>query len=177
MRSRKSAGLLLASALLFAPLPAGADDSFEYAVKATYLFRFIPFITWPDGALPQGAAAPLTICEIGEDHFGGKLAQIVADIRLEEHPVTVRRINQPEAGCQIAFIAGGGEAALDAWRGKPVMTVTDSGLKARGVISFVLVENHVRFDIDDALAAADGLTVSSKLLSLAHAVKPRGPAP
>jgi hypothetical protein len=54
------------------------------------------------------------------------------------------------------------------------VTVIDSGLKARGVISFVIQDNHVRFDIDDALAADGGLTISSKLLGLAHAVKPRG---
>jgi hypothetical protein len=34
-------------------------------------------------------------------------------------------------------------------------------------------ENHVRFDIDDRAASADGLVISSKLLSLATSVKPR----
>ena len=55
-----------------------------------------------------------------------------------------------------------------------MVTVTDSGLKARGVISFVIEDNHVRFDIDDAAAAQGGLMISSKLLGLAHAVKQRG---
>ena len=59
-------------------------------------------------------------------------------------------------------------------KGKPVVTVTDSGLKAHGVISFVIEDNHVRFDIDDAAAAAGGLMISSKLLGLAHAVKRGG---
>jgi YfiR/HmsC-like len=43
-----------------------------------------------------------------------------------------------------------------------------------GVVSFVIIANHVDFDIDDAEAAQDGLTISSKLLGLAHAVRLRG---
>jgi hypothetical protein len=63
---------------------------------------------------------------------------------------------------------------LETMRGQPVVTVTDSGMKAHGVISFLIQDNHVRFDIDDALAAQGGLSISSKLLGLAHAVKARG---
>ena len=44
------------------------------------------------------------------------------------------------------------------------------------MISFVIEDNHVRFDIDDAMAAEGGLAISSKLLGLAHAVKHAGPA-
>jgi hypothetical protein len=164
---------LLIGALLVQP--AAADDSLEYAVKAAYLTKFIPFITWPDTSLPA-PNAPIVICVAGEDPFGGKLEQAAMGARLGEHPVTVKKA-APDAACQVAFLGAGGEGALDALHGKPVVTVTDSGLKAHGVISFVVVENHVRFDIDDALAAQDGLVVSSKLLSLAHAVKPRGATP
>jgi hypothetical protein len=53
------------------------------------------------------------------------------------------------------------------------VTVTDSGLSVHGMISFVIENNHVRFDIDDAMAAEGGLVISSKLLGLAHAVKMR----
>lgn len=152
---------------------AAGDPSLEYAVKAAYLTKFIPFITWPGSALPQ-PNTPVVICVMGDDPFGGKLEQAAAGVRFGEHPLAVKKVAAPDAACQIAFLGAGADAGLDGWRGKPVVTVTDSGLKAHGVISFVLVQNHVRFDIDDALAAQDGLQVSSKLLSLARAVKPRG---
>lgn len=166
----------LALALVLLGGGAQADESLEYAVKAAYLTKFIAFITWPDGALPV-PAAPLSICVLGDDPFGGKLEQDAPAAKLGDHPVTVKKMATPDAACQVVFLGAGTETALDALRGKPVVTVTDSGLKAHGVISFVLAENHVRFDIDDALAAQDGLQVSSKLLSLAHAVKPRGTPP
>ena len=56
---------LLIGALSLAQ-PAAADASLEYAVKAAYLTKFIPFITWPDGALPS-PTAPVTICVAGDD--------------------------------------------------------------------------------------------------------------
>jgi hypothetical protein len=37
----------------------------------------------------------------------------------------------------------------------------------------VIHDNRVRFEIDDAAAARNGLTISSKLLGLALSVKPR----
>jgi hypothetical protein len=82
------------------------------------------------------------------------------------------------ASCQVVFLGKADEAAVEetlaAAKGKPVVTVTDSGLKVRGVISFVIEANHVRFDIDEAAASQGGVGISSKLLNLARAVKPRG---
>lgn len=151
-------------------------QSLEYAIKAAYLTKFVPFITWPDGTFPA-PNAPVTICVAGGDPFGGKLEEAAAGAKFGDHPLVVRKAQAADQGCQIAFLPPGSEGALDALRGKPVLTVTDSGGPARGVIGFVIDNNHVRFDIDDALAAQDGLAVSSKLLSLAHAVKPREAAP
>jgi len=56
----------------------------------------------------------------------------------------------------------------------PVLTVTDSidALDAKGMINFVVADNRVRFEIDDAAARRSGLVISSKLLSLALSVRP-----
>ena len=66
-------------------------------------------------------------------------------------------------------------AGLKAVQGAPVLTVTDSQDNGgpKGIINFVIEEGHVRFEINDATASANGLTISSKLLSLAVAVTPR----
>jgi hypothetical protein len=159
--------------------PAGADAPLEYAVKAAYLPKFIPFITWPESTFVS-PGAPVNICVLGADPFGGKLDQEAGSLRAGERPVAVRHLAEPdpEASCQLLFMGSGTDPAvvegtLDAMKGKPVVTVTDSGLKAHGVISFLIDANHVRFDIDDAAAAQSGLVISSKLLGLAHAVRQR----
>lgn len=176
----KRFGLLLLLLLGLAPGPLNADPSLEYAVKAAYLPKFIPFITWPETAL--GAPnAPFTICVLGRDPFEGRLDQAAAGSRAGDHALQVRHLAAPDpsADCRVIFMAAGADLALvqgtlDAMRGHPVVTVTDSGIKAHGVISFVIQDNHVRFDIDDSLAAEGGLSISSKLLGLAHAVHARG---
>jgi len=175
----KRAGLLLALALGLLSGPLQAAPSLEYAVKAAYLPKFIPFITWPDGAF-AGADAPFTICLLGQDRFGGKLDQAIAGLRAGDHAMQVRHLAAPDpsANCQLIFLPAGSDPAsaqgtLDVMRGHPVVTVTDSGLSVHGMISFVIENNHVRFDIDDAMAAEGGLAISSKLLGLAHAVKMR----
>jgi hypothetical protein len=173
--------VILAGAIAGCMVPvalARADASLEYAVKAAYLPKFIPFITWPETAFAS-STAPVTICVLGNDPFGGKLQETAGAARSGDRLIVVRRLAAPDpnASCHLLFLSGDAavaEGTLDAMKGKPVVTVTDSGLKAHGVISFLTEANHVRFDIDDAAAAQNGLVISSKLLGLAHAVKQRG---
>jgi YfiR/HmsC-like len=179
MRGGRHLSPLVLAALMVAQAPARADDNLEYAVKAAYLTKFIPFIGWPEAAL---AGQPsFTICVIGADPFGAALDRAAAGQKAGERPLAVRRMAafDPAASCPLLFL-GAADAAPDvlaALKDKPVVTVTDSGVAAHGVISFVLADNHVRFDIDDMAASHGGISISSKLLELAHAVKRRETAP
>jgi uncharacterized protein DUF4154 len=159
--------VVLTAALL--PLTAArAQPSLEYQVKAAYLTKFAPFVQWPDGVFAS-PTAPVSICILGADPFGPIIDKAAAAAR-DGRPLTVRRISAASAaaGCHILFAEDG--KALTSLAGKPVVTVSDSDAPEHGVISFVLTDNHVRFDIDDAAAARSGLRISSKLLELAHAV-------
>lgn len=167
----------LLALLMVLPGAVRADVSLEYAVKAAYLPKFVPFITWPDTAF-DGPQAPLTLCVLGQNRFSDRLEKAAVEAH-GDRPMQVRRLTAPASNCHVLFLSAGTDPAmvqaeLDAARGHPVVTVIDSGLKAHGMIDFVIQDNHVRFDIDDALAAEGGLAVSSKLLGLARAVKPRG---
>lgn len=170
---------LLAPALanfLTQPLAAANNDALEYAVKATYLYKFGPFVEWPPAAL--AASNPVQLCVVGADPFGHAIDDAVAGQKIGDHAVVLRRMDiaTRDSGCQIMFI-GGSEAqsiaaALAAVHGTPVLTVTDAGAAAHGIISFVLDNARVRFDIDAGEAAQNGIVISSKLLSLAHSVRP-----
>jgi hypothetical protein len=172
MRRRFLPALLLG--LVAAPMPAvpaRAQASLEYAVKAAYLVKFAPFIAWPESAFAS-ANAPLIICVTGDDPFGAELDRAAANQRDGEHPIQLRRMAQPDPACQILFADGAdADAALATVKDKPVLTVTDSSAGTKGIIAFVVAQNHVRFDIDEAEAEAAGLKISSKLLDLARAVK------
>ncbi len=165
--------LALCAAGMLALPPARADISLEYAVKAAYLTKFVPFIEWPDNVFTS-SSAPVTICILGADPFDGTIDKSVSGSG-SARPLAIRRIDSMVAadGCQVIYAGDAGPGTFDPLAGKPVVTVTDSGVSTHGMISFVMVDNHVRFDIDDAAAARNGIRISSKLLELAHSVNRR----
>lgn len=163
-----------ASAALAEELPL------EVAIKATYLYKFAPFVQWPDEAFPT-PTAPLRLCVLGNGPVDKVLDEVVAGQRVGQRSISVQRFRNARAaaGCHIVYVAGTNDgfvaATLAGLHGTPVLTVTDlpADARAHGVINFVIVGNHVRFDIDDTAASSNRLVISSKLLRLAHAVKPR----
>lgn len=171
-----------AAILLVLGWSAGAakaqDRSLEYAVKATYLYKFVPFVAWPTGAF-TAPASPFEICIVGESRFAGLVADGIAGQSAEGHSLAVRRVTTTadENGCQVLFVSSADaavvNAALAAVRGKPVLTVTDAAPSGeRGIVNFVLLGDRVRFEIDLGAAARNGIAISSKLLSLAVTVQP-----
>ena len=157
----------------------GEELSLERAVKAAYLYKLAPFVTWPDRAF-AGSASPFSICLAGQDPFGPLLDRVVANQRIGDRAIVVRRLAgaDSQAGCQMMYLAGAPARVredLRALRGAPILTVTDDAA-APGMVDFVVDQGRVRFRIDDDAAAASDLTISSKLLSLALSVKSRNPA-
>ena len=151
----------------------GQGGSLELAIKATYLVKFVGFVEWPAGTF-DASSAPINLCVVGAA-FGALLDQAAAGQVIGQHPLAVRPVAAVtrNAGCQVLYAAGSSaqtaEAAIDAVRGAPVLTVTDLPATAsgRGMINFTVQDNHVRFEIDDRQATANGLRISSQLLALA----------
>jgi hypothetical protein len=184
---KDSAGLHLAGMAALAgalalglAAPAGArDGSLEYPVKANYLVKFAAFVQWPPAAL-AGAHRAMTLCIVGEDPFGATLDRAAAGATVEGRRLVVRRIARVDSrsGCQIAYLSRSRQQtvgqALNALSGAPVLTVTDTVEgDERGVIHFAVTGNRVRFHIDDRSASRAGLSISSRLLSLALSVRSR----
>ena len=158
---------------------AQGAEPLEYAVKAAYLSKFGFYIEWPAGTF-SSAAGPFTVCVVGEDPFGATLDETAAGQQVGGRPIAIKRLKTVtrESGCHIAYVGSEAKpgAVGDALRGSPTLVVTDARnpVGTSGAIQFVLKDNRVRFTVDDEAAAQSGLNVSSKLLSLALAVKPRG---
>lgn len=175
------AGIVGCAIGLAAPARAVAQGTnLAYAVKAAYLYKFAPFVSWPPGTFPT-TSSPFALCVIGRDPFGNLLERVTSGQTVYGRPIVIRRFETAnrDTGCQIMYVAGSSAQpipeALAAVRGTPVLTVTDGERDpgARGIINFVVQDDRVRFAIDDAAAAENRLTISSKLLSLAVAVTPR----
>jgi len=162
-----------------AATPACAETpSVEYAVKATYLYKFAPFVEWPAGAFEP--SDPLVICVVGSDPVADLVDEAVRGQAALGHPIEVLHLSASsrEARCHILYVALRGAAAaraLELVRGTPVLTVTDDAheLRATGIVNFVVQDNRVRFEIDLHAAAENHLVISSKLLNLASRVYPK----
>ena len=167
--------LALAGALAALPAVAvvAAEPLPEYDVKAAFLYNFALFTDWP-GAAPQG----VVFCVLGQDPFGAALDAFQSK-PLRGAQVEVRRL--PEAagvrGCHVLFIgardAQGVARGLQAAKGLPVLTVADApgALDAGVMIVMALDERRVVFEVNREAAAGAGLSLSSKLLRLARAVR------
>ena len=173
--SQRLIGLLIA-VLGFAPA-ATALEPLDLAVKATYLYKLAPFVDWPQGAF-AAPDSPFDLCVIGDDPFGPILDRAVAGQHVGAHPIVVHRLPTVagRSGCELAFVAGSkAQPVKDALRqlsGSSVLTVTDNQ-PSRGIVDFIMEDGRVRFRIDDQAATENGLTISSKLLSLAISVVPK----
>src|SRR3546814_18079991 len=70
---------------------ARADPPLERAVKASFLFKFVPFVDWPANAFGS-ATAPFQICINGQDPFGSVLAEVVRGQRVQCRTDNVARM-------------------------------------------------------------------------------------
>ena len=166
--------------VLVLPFLAGArvhpqEISFEYQVKAVYLFNFVKFVEWPSRADP----GPLTICVAGRNPFGDVLQETLRGEEVNARPVTARVIREPESGCHVLFVPHGAATSeyLRAARGSATLTVGESPgfIRQGGIINFILEEGKVRFEIDPKAAERANLRISSHLLRLARTADQKQP--
>jgi len=176
---RTSAIVLLVGLTAWRPLAANnAPRSPEYLIKAAYLYNFAMFVDWPSRAFPS-PGSPIVVGIVGRDPFGWALDQTVENKRISKRPITIERLQPHEdlTHCQILFIdqSEGARVAELAQRlhDRPILIVDDAvdGGRRGGTIDFIVDDNRVGFAINRDMARRAGLTISSKMLGLARAVR------
>jgi len=174
------ASRMIWSVVLAAHLALGlnAQQLDEYQVKAAFLYNFAKFVDWPPQAF-KTPEEPFVICILGQDPFGRALDVVVSGKNVGGRPGAVRRASDAHqaVGCQILFVSSSERkqvlSILAAARQPGVLTVGEVGNPtAQGVaIAFILTGGRVRFQVNLACAEEEKLRFSSKLLSLAIAVR------
>lgn len=175
--ARRAGAALLGACLLANGSPAAAIGSVELAVKATYLYKVQSFVEWPE-ATASAPPGTFNLCVVGADPFGDVLDRAVAGQHVGDRLIAVLRFPAipADSTCQTIYLSPGDPAAvaraLKSTRDTPILTVTDGAgdSQTKGIINFVIVDNHVRLEIDNAAALASHLKISSKLLSIAVSV-------
>jgi len=164
--------------LLFTPRPIVAERADEYQVKAAFLYNFAKFVEWPE-TIFKSSGEPISICVIGHNPFGPMLKASVNGKTIGERKFVVedQADVQHAAACRIVFISSSERRRLRSimarLKGRTILTVgeTEGFAEEGGVINFKLVADTVRFEINLEAAEQEQIRISSKLLSVAEAVK------
>jgi hypothetical protein len=171
--ARAAAALCAALCLAAGAAPAQPRSAEPEDIKAAFVYHFGKFVEWPPEALSARPHAAL--CVLGDDRFADTLAETLVGKTLHDRPVQVRAVHGEDdlADCTVLYFAAGTEDRFQLVREQVIsrgtLTVGDSPAFARAgaVISFVVVDNKMRFIINAAAADRAGLKVSSQLLKLA----------
>ena len=146
----------------------------EHQIKAAFLYNFAKFVDWP-AAANASSDSPITIGVLGENVFHDDITTVIHGKNINNHPLQFHQCSSIEeaTNCQILFISPSEQKhftqIIEELHHASILTVseTDQFIEDGGMIDFVVVEKKVRFQINNDAAKKAGLTISSKLLSLA----------
>lgn len=161
------------AAALSVPAAANAADSAEVEtrLKVAYIYNFARFVEWP----VRAASGPVRIGVLGHGDLGAPLEDVIRGKSANGRIIEVAHINSAsEADCCEILLIERSEykhvsAIVQALAGKPVLTICDFGgcLREGVMIAFELVDESVRFQINQEAAEHAGLKISSQLLKVA----------
>ena len=117
----------------------------------------------------------------GDEDFGNKLRVLMTGQKAHGRSVDVKNISSPQdaKNFHIVFVAGAENRRtaqiLEATKKAPVLTVGEgeSFLDAGGIITLVLEDAQLRFEVNTDAAQKVKLEISSKLLRLAKKRSPK----
>jgi len=187
---RKCQTLLAVTLVLFC---CGTTSSFaqeveEYHIKAVFLLNLSHFVTWPaetsetsETSETAEAEKTFVIGIYGPDPFGPILDQVIVGERVHNRSITIKRYSQLSElalrPCSLLFIHS---SKLPEWEqfvqylaGSPVLTVADSiGFPQQGgMVNLLKKGQTIQIQVNHDAVLKSGLSMSAKLLNLAHIVK------
>ena len=180
-RIRRIVVLALASAaLLSSASPIEDPESVAEQIKAAYLLQFARFVYWP-GHAGADAGSSLILGVMGPDPMVGALERVVAGKTVRSRPVEVKQFSSADQidRCDILFVPRSASkyarGVLTTVANRPILTVSDrEGFAAGGgMIELLLIDDSVRFAINNAAAEHAGLKLSSELLRVAYSINGR----
>ena len=132
-----------------------------------------------------GPGAPLNVCLVGQDPFKYDAEHDLLSRRVGNRPVALLKFKPGESlkGCHIVFLsADSGRRSMSIvadLRGSDTLTVGESKDFAAngGMISLIVEENKLRFEVNLEATTQAHLSISSQLLALARIVKSAGTQP
>lgn len=156
------------------PVSAAKDDS----VRLAFLLNLAKYVDWPVDAFAS-AEEPLVIGVLQDADFASDLTAFVADRTVNGRGFEVRIIENAEQARECHLLFGPrkqkklARALALELKGEPILSVAeyDRFTHVGGMVGLKMKRGKISFEISRSAADRGGLTVSSKLLRLASAVR------
>lgn len=157
--------LLIANSFSF------AQDRPTHELHSMMIYNFLKYVQWP-GELNSGE---FTIGVIGDDDVYNTLNTWYGNKDRGDKKILVKKFNSVAeiSSCQLLYVGNGAANDFGAIRGKvqgkPTLTVTaKNGLGKDGsCINFRVVNNRLKFELNQSAVDQNKLKVSSQLTSMA----------
>jgi hypothetical protein len=164
----------LALSLLFAQ-KIHAQQETNYTVVANIIYRFTKYVDWPDNK----KSGDFIIGVIGEPPLFDALNTFITNKTVGSQKLVLKKISRSDISfnCHILFIgdddAGSLKKIAALTRGAPILLISESaGLALKGsCINFVVVNDHLKLEINKNAIEQRGLSIATELLSLGIIVK------
>lgn len=173
---RRLGGALVLACVIaaFTGAAARAQSATATDLRAAFLLNFTRFTDWP--ALAPKAA--FTMCILGDDAVAEAVRKGLGRHLVFGREFQVEAIDgiAAAARCHLLFVGDAARVAdrdiVSATRGRPVLTVSNrSGFaQSAGIIELFVERDRMRFAINVDEVQRSGLTISSRLLTLAKVV-------
>jgi len=179
---------------------AAKKQATEYELKMAFLFNFLKYVEWekekgaektePDAAEPDAEKEPepIRIGVVGKDPFE-KAWEIVRDKKVNDRKISYRifdlaageeeqqkQMREEIRSCQVLFVPKSEgknlDRILELVKDCPVLTVGETGdfLQKGGILTFILEENKIRFEINLDTAKAARIQFKTSVLKLAKTI-------
>lgn len=146
-----------------------------YTVHANIIYHFTKYINWPN----EKKTGEFVIGVVGDTPLYDELKNFTFKRSAAGQPIVVKRFtsNSSDYNCHILFVADESSSSIKriaaTTAGTPTLLVTESeGLSRKGAcINFVLVDDHLKLEINKANITSRSLDIASELLNLGIIVK------
>lgn len=148
-----------------------AQERSKQELHSMMIYNFLKYIQWPESA----NAGQFTIGVLGDDEVYSTLNSWYGDKERMGKMIHVKKISSPAetSTCQLVYIGTNASDKFDAVQqavlNKPTLIITDkNGLGEKGSgINFKIVNNRLKFELNESALSASKLKVSSQLAAMA----------
>ena len=154
------------------------SSSLEYQVKTSFIYNFLLFTEWPhvNSSIEQDIF--LNLCIVGKGAYGTAL-DALNNQKIGSKIIKLKSLSDSSnisSICHaIIFSSFSNDKAITVLKrisDSSVLTIgeTDGFLEIGGQIQFVIINDSIKFEINQKAVETVGLTISSKVLRLANRV-------